>query len=310
MNIKSTLSLAAIFLVLGIVYFATSYRPPEVTKGAALLFEGQNPDIDRIEMDIPGGINIILSRKDGLWNMEKPFEFKADDRYVNNLVTEIQDVYIDGVISNRVERQKEFVVDDTTGVKLRVYSAGKLLYDGVIGRQSSEIGHFYARKAGSKDIEIWRGMLSQEVRRSPNEWRDRTIYRFNVDDIVSISMVEGKITRTLKFENAVWAYSDGGTAKPVDNTKVRNIVGLISNLSGEDFADESDIEEVVKRNFDTTVTFTVRNGDSLTYHVWKPTETYPRWLFRKEGGDMLYRFYDDYGSLLPIEYKDIQPDQS
>ncbi len=304
----STLILAAVFLVLAVVYFATSYRPPEVSLGASLLFEGQKPDIDRIEMTTPDHIQILLTRKNGLWFMEKPFEFKADDRSINNLITEIQDVYIDGVISNRQEAQREFQVD-STGVGLKIFSAGNVLYDGVIGMHSQEIGHFYARRAGLKDIEIWRGMLSQDIRRSPNEWRDRTIFSINQDDVLKIEAVEGKNKSVLQFENSVWVYTENGVQKPVDNTRVRSVVGIISNLSAEDFANEEDIQQVVTRNYDMAVTLTVRNGDVLTYHLWKPTETYIRWLLRKENGDLLYKFYDTYGNLLSLRYEDLQQPQ-
>ena len=304
----STLILAAVFLVLGIIYFTTSYRPPEVAPGASLLFEGNNPDIDCIEITLPNHIGIVLTRKNGLWFMDKPFQFKADDRYINNLVTVIQDVYIDGVISNRPEAQQEFQVD-STGVALKIFSAGNVLYDGVIGKHSQEIGHFYARRAGGRDIEIWRGMLSQDIRRSPDDWRDRTIFSINQDDVLKIEAVEGNNKSTLQFENSVWVYTENGVQKPVDNTRVRSVIGVISNLSAEDFANEDDIQQVVTRNYDMMVTLTVRNGDVLTYHLWNPTEKYTRWLLRKENGDLLYKFYDTYGNLLSLRYEDLQQPQ-
>lgn len=299
--------LGAVFLILLVVYFTTSFRPPEVTKGAEPLFDGAKPDIDRIEIAVPGQGQVILAKREGAWFLEKPFEYKADDRWVNNLVTEIQDVMVDGVVSNREEAQIEFAVTDTTGAGLIISSDGKTLFDGFIGRHSTSVGHTYARKRGSKNIELWRSMLSQDIRREASEWRDRTIYSINQDDIIKIEAVEGKSTRTLVFADTVWVYAENGENKPVDNTKARSLAALIAELQCDDFAGADEIQVVQERNSDVTVTFTVRNGDVHTYHIWKPAEESGRYVMRQEGGELLYRFYQTKGSQLMIDYTRLKP---
>ena len=307
MKNKATIYLGVVFLFLGIIYFVTSYNPPEVTRGAIPLFGDEKPDIDRIDIVDPRGVSVVLVRQDGLWNMEEPFEFKAYDRYVNNFISQLQDTVIDGVISSREDAQVEFAVDDSTGIALKVSNGGNVVFDGIIGKRATDIGHFYVRRRGSNDIELWRGMLSQEVRRSANEWRERSVYSINQDDILGFRAVESEVTRALRFEDSVWVYTENGVEKPVDNTRVRTLVGYIANLNAEDFADENDIQQVVTRDYDIEVTFTVRNGDEHTYHLWRPTESYSRYLMRKENGDLLYRFYVYNGTRLALDYGEMEP---
>ncbi|MFC1512004.1 DUF4340 domain-containing protein [Candidatus Latescibacterota bacterium] len=306
MKNKATISLGVIFFFLVIIYFMTTYHPPEVTKGAVPLFEGNKPDIDRIEVTDTRGVSLILVRQDGLWYMEEPFEFKAYDRYVNNFITMMQNTVIDGIVSSRVDARSQFAVDDSTGFALKVSSGDNVVFDGIIGKYASDIGHCYVRRRGSNDIELWRGILSQEVRRNANEWRDRSIYSINQDDILRIEAVEGEVTRTLRFEDSVWVYTEEGVERQVDNTRVRSLVGYIANLNAEDFADENDIQQVITRDYDIEVTFTVRNGDEHTYHLWRPTESYARWLMRERDGDLLYRFYAYNGTRLSIDYGEIE----
>jgi hypothetical protein len=307
MKNKTTILLGIVFVVLLVVYFATSFHPPEVTKGSEPLFEGTKPDIDRIEINTPGQGQTILAKREGAWYIEKPFEYKADDRFVNSLVQEIQDVMIDGIVSDREEAQAKYAVTDTTGAGLIVYSGGKTVFDGIVGKRSENIGYSYARRRGKKNIELWRSMLAQEIRRDAFEWRDRTIYSINQDDIIKIEAVEGKTTRTLVFADTVWVYTENGTKKPVDNTKARSFAALVAELQCDDFAGPEEIQAIQERNFDAAITFTVRNGDVHTYHIWKPVQENGRYVMRPEGGDLLYRFYQTKGSQLMVDYERLKP---
>jgi hypothetical protein len=150
-------------------------------------------------------------------------------------------------------------------------------------------------------------MLAQDIRREAADWRDRTIYSINQDDIIKIEAVEGKTTQTLVFADTVWVYTENGQIKPVNNTNARSFAAVIAELQCDDFAGPDEIQTVQERNFDVAVTFTVRNGDVNTYHIWKPLQENGRYVMRKENGELLYRFYQAKGKQLVIDYERLKP---
>ena len=307
MKNKSTMILGAVFLLLVVIYLLTSLNPREVTKGATLLFEGVRPDIDKVEFNSVKRGHIVLEKKNGLWFLTEPFEYKAYDSDVETMISQLLETLDDGVVSSRVDAQDEYSVGDSTGTLVKVYSAGELLLDAVVGRQSRDIGHTYARIAGSNDIRLWRGMFSQEVIKEADGWRDKMLFSFNRDDIITVEATEGNDTRILAFPDSMWVYTENGEEKPVDHNKVSSFVGLIAELKCDAFASGDDIPRAASKEPDVKVTFTVRNGDRHSFNVWRPDEDNTRYLVRKENGDILYRFYSYRGSQLPIDYEKLKP---
>jgi len=307
MKNKSTMILGAVFILLVVIYLVTSLNPREVTKGAVLLFEGMKPDIDKVEFNSAKRGHIILEKKNGLWFITEPFEYKAYDTDVESMISELLDTLVDGVVSSRADAQDEYSAGDSTGTSVKVYSAGELLLDAIVGRQSREIGHTYARRAGSNDIELWRGMFSQEVIKEADGWRDKMLFSFNRDDIITIEASEGNDTRMLALPDTMWVYAENGIEKPVDQQKAAYFSGLIAELRCDAFAFGDDIPRAASNDPDIQVTFTVRNGDRHSFDVWRPDENITHYLVRKENGDILYRFNSYRGSQLPVDYEKLKP---
>lgn len=306
MKNKTTVTLGIIFLLLVVIYLVTSLNPREVTKGAVPLFDKARSDIDRIEFDSTRRGHIVLEKQNETWYITEPFEYKAYDTDVEGMLYILFNTLVDGVVSSRVEAHDQFSVGESTGTSFKLYSAGDLILDTIIGRQSENIGHTYARRRGSNDIELWRGMISQEVIKEAESWRDKTLYSYNMNDIISIEAVEAGQTRMLAFPDSVWNYTENGEEKPVDQTKVRSLTSLIAVLRCDAFASGNDIPRAASKDPEVRVTFTIRNGDRHSFDVWKPDEDFNRYLVRKVDGDILYSFYDYRGSQLVIDYEKLK----
>jgi hypothetical protein len=312
MKNKSTIILGVTFLVLVVIYLFTSLNPREVTRGAAPLFEGEKPDIDKIEINSIIRGHIVLEKQNGLWYLKEPFEYKAYDAGVRTMLTMLVDTVVDGVVSSNVDAHEQYLVSDSTGTSFKAYSVGELLLDVIIGTHSRNIGQGYARRAGSNDIELWRGMITQEVIREADEWRDREIYSYNEDDIINVEAVEADQTRTLALSDTVWAYTENGAEKTVDQNKVKSFARLLAKLQCDALASAEDINKVISKDPEIKVTFTVRNGNKLSFDLWKPDEEdrNKRYFLRKENGDLLYRFYPFRGTQLCIDYEILKPAES
>lgn len=308
MKNKTPLILGGIFLVLVILFLATSINPPERTKGATPLFKGEKPEIDKLEIVSPTNGRIVVEKQDGIWNITEPVNYRASDASVGVTINTLRDLVVDGVVSSRAESQDQFEVTDDKGAKLKVYSGGNLVLDAIVGKQAIDMSHTYARLAGNNDIYLWRGMVKSQVDRDPNDWRDKTIYGFNDSDIMSITSISGGTTKTLTLDNNLWVYKENGAEKPVEQQNVKDLVKLIATLQCDAFADERDIPRVASNDPDTRVTFTVRNGDSHAFDIWTPGEQDAgRYLVRKENGDEVFRFYRYRGEQLGVVYDRLKP---
>ena len=307
MKSKSTVILGVVFLVLVALYLVTSINPPEVTQGASSLFGDERPDIDKIEFNSARRGHIVLEKRSGQWFMDEPFEYKAYDSDVEFLISELLDTLIDGVVSSRPEAHDQYSVGDSTGTAFKAYSAGELVLEAIVGRQSRDIGHTYVRRTGSDDVELWRNMISQEMFKEADAWRDKMLYSFNRDDITSIVAREGSTTRTLALPDSIWVYTENGVEKPVDYGKATMLAALIAEMKCDTFGSGDDMPRVAGNQPDINVTFTVRNGDSHSFDLWSADEDFNRYLVRKKDGDMLYCFYKYRGSQLGIDYEQLRP---
>ena len=311
MKNKSTLILGAVFLVLVIIFMITSYKPREVTKGAVPLFEGEKPLIDKIEITNPKKGKVVLENKNSIWYITQPFEYKASNVTVEQTITGLLGIDVDDpAISNREETFDKFDVGDSTGISLKVYGSGNLVLDAVVGKHTVDLTHTYARMAGSSDVALWRGLFARQIDREADDWRDKIIFSFNTDDILSVKVAEGKNVREITLSDSTWVYTENGKRNEIDQAKAKKFVGLIAALSCDTFADENDIPRAAEKQPDTRVSFTVRNGDTHSFDVWSPGEKdNNRYLVREVDGKVLFRFYKYRGEQLVMKYDGIKPDE-
>ncbi len=310
MKNKTTLMLGGVFLVLVALYFATSFRPKEVTQGAVPVFKNGLPNIDKLEVLNPKADNVTLEKQAEVWNITQPVNYKADPQMIQQAMDALRNTLVDEIVSSSPERQGYFGVADSTALNVKVYSGGKLELDALIGRFTPDLSHTYVRLRGSNDIAIWRGVMSRAFNLNLDNWRDRNIFSFNGEDITSIKAVSRFTTRELSLSDTTWVYTENGREMPINQTKGRQIVAMIASLTCDSFGSDEDIPRAGSTAPDTRVSFTVRNGDTHAFDLWTPRsdEDKGRYLVRKENGDMLFRFYEFRGSNLPLNYEKLKPD--
>lgn len=309
MKNKTTMIYGAIFVLLVLIFMVTSYNPREVTKGAVALFEGVKPIVDKIEIESAKNGKVVLEKRNNIWWITVPFEYKASNVTVEQTITVMLGLKQDGVISTREETREQVKVDESNGISFKVYSSGNIIMDAIVGKFTVDLSHTYARMAGSDEIVLWRGLFSRQIDREPSDWRDKGIYSFNPDDIMSITITEGKTIRAFDLSDSTWIYTENGKEKEIDPAKVKRSVNLIASLKCDTFADENDIPRVAEKDSDTLVSFTVRNGDTHSFDIWTPGENdNNRYLVREVDGAVLFRFYKYRGEQLVMKYDDIKPD--
>lgn len=310
MKSKSTLILGGVFVLLGVIYLVTSYNPREKTKGAIPLFtDVVKPVIDKLEINSTKNGIVVLEKRNSIWYITSPFDYKASNVAVEQTITGMLGISVDGQISSRPEAREKFNVSDSKGISLKAYSSGNLVLDVIIGKHTVDLTHTYARLRDSDEIVIWRGLFARQIDKDADDWRDKNIYSFNADDIMNIKVTSGKDSRELALSDTTWVYTDNDKEKPVEMSKLKQFVNLIATLSCDTFASEDDIPRAAEKEPDTLVSFTVRNGDTHSFHVWTPgEEDNNRYLVREIDGEVLFRFYNYRGSQLIMDYEKLKPD--
>jgi hypothetical protein len=309
MKNKTPLVFGGVFLALVAIYFVTSFRPSEVTRGADPIFKDGLPDIDKVEVLNPRGENVTLERANESWNITSPITYKADPQIMTDVMNTLRESMVDEIISSNVGQQPNFGVSDSTAINLKVYSAGKIVLDVLIGKFTPDLYHTYVRPRNSNDIAIWRGALFRVFNRGIDQWRDRAIYSFNPQDITSVKAVEGRNTRQLTLSDTTWVYTENGRELPIDQNKAQRTAVMLATLSCNSFGADDDIPRAGSTPPDTKVIFTVRNGDTHSFDLWSPkTEAdRGRYLIRTEKADVLFRLYESGGMRPSITYDQIKP---
>jgi hypothetical protein len=309
MKNKTTLILGGVFLVLVIFYFLTSFHPREITEGATPLFKGAAPTFDKIEIINPKGDHIVMEKQNDVWNITSPITYRVAPQLIQQMIEGFPTVMIDGVVSSDPNEKPRFGVEDSVAVRFIATSGGKPVLDIIIGKFAPDLSHTYVRRSGKDDIELWRGIFARLIVRDTDEWRDRTIFNFSPGDITSMKVENGKLVQQLTLSDSTWTYTENGKPRPVDQGRLKDYVKQIATLMCDAFAEGDDIPRAGSVKPDIHVSFTIRNGDVHAFDLWTPKKESDamRTLLRKDGGDILFRFYESRGKQLPLDYLDIEP---
>jgi hypothetical protein len=293
--------MGGLFAVLLVLYLATSLNPPERTTGAEPFFKTP-PNITRLEISKPDGSRIIIQELNGLWDIIQPIQYPASLGMVQAMILSLRDAVVDDILTDDPKRFSEFGLEDNMGTVLNVYNEDELVLDVVIGKHATHMGHTYVRESGFNEVMLWRGLYSQISMRTPDDWRDTTIFTYNPEDVVSISTVKAGSSRTLVNEGTAWDYTEDGETINAVPAKAFAMAQWFSSLMCDGFPNDADLARVAQAPPVATTSFRVRNGDVNEIEIWAPGETDGgRYLARDVNTGEIYRFYQYNGERLMLE---------
>ncbi len=306
MKNKTPLVMGIVLVLLVIVWASTSLHPPERTTGSSPLFKTA-PEFTRFEFVHPDSTIIELQKIGDEWRLTKPVEYKAFDIVMQYLLQDLGAMMVDGIVTNRPESFPEFGVTEELGTKFRAWAGDKQVLDVIVGKNATHMDHTYVREAGKNDIVFWRGLFSEYSTRQPNDWRDKIIFDYNPEDIITVSTVEGGLTHTLARKDTSWVYTENGKDVGADQSKADTIVQLLAALRGDAFAEPNEFARADGQP-DVVTSFTIRNGDTNSLSIWTPGATdNGRYLVRtNKTGDVLFRFYQYRGEKLVLNRQQVQ----
>jgi hypothetical protein len=137
-------------------------------------------------------------------------------------------------VSTNPEKQKLFQVD-SAGTLVRIYERGAERAAFRVGKQSSSWTETYVRKEGSNDVYATAGVLSSTFARRPKDWRDKTIFKTEREQIKNVTFRYGDTTFTLSFTDSMWRVDSDSAVQ----TSVSTFLGSISSFQTDEFVDSS-----------------------------------------------------------------------
>ena len=191
---KKTLFLLLLFLIIsGITFYLTTKKDSKTT----ILTEQRNfsvtdiNEVYKIFIADRDGKNVTLERKKGYWQLNK--KYKANPNTINNLLATVEKIKIKytppraaikNIINDIATHNIKVEIYGKNNDKLRVYYIG--------GVTNDELGTYMIKEDADEPYVMYlpgfEGSLRVRYMTDEKNWRDKTIFQEQLQDIVSISI--------------------------------------------------------------------------------------------------------------------------
>ena len=205
--------------------------------------------IDRIVISQPEkDTRVELFKKDGNWQVkDKDRYFKADNRKVRSVLTEISALKPQSVAATSSEMWEKYKVADTMGTRVQFKRGDEIKADLILGRinfkmpkqdnqnpymrQQQEI-LMYVRPYEDEYVYVTDGMVKLGLGSKPDDYRQKLLCKINTDDIKSIDFsYPGKSSFTVRKQDQKWLLNDS----PADSAGTVKYIRKLKYVSGNKF---------------------------------------------------------------------------
>lgn len=293
---KKNLILIGILIVLVGAFFLLN-RSDKASQRAHIpddLFAVDSASISKIEIHRPNDPDTVLLEKRGAeWYVTAPVDYPANQTNVENLLSRLGNLNIVTRISSNPENQSQFQVD-STGTAVKVYEANQMKLDFVVGKSSGG-GMTYVRQSDSDDVYSLNTMLSANINRRAQDWRDRMIIEFDSENLQSVTLQQGTevLTVTKSDEGeGIWNLTREGDPEMYygNDTNIQRMVNSLRRFSTLRFVDNPDSAQIAKfAQPDSVVTVQLQDNTSWTLYFEPENEQATQFLVKRaDKGDGTY----------------------
>jgi hypothetical protein len=174
-------------------------------------------------------------------------------------------------------------LDSATARHVTVRAGGKVVLDLLVGSRGPEFEGFYVRRPGEAPSFLLRGRFAEELGRSADDWREKTIAAIGADSITGVTVRLGRSTLTLAKGANGWTL--GGS--PADSAKVARYLGGFASLRAEGFPDPQDLASITFSPAEREVALLGPGGRPLETLTFDSAATGAFWVRTAEG--VIYR---------------------
>jgi hypothetical protein len=245
---QNRLGIATVVLLvlLGLTVWRMNAREAEVKAPAKLeakLPKLERDKLDQIELSSPDKPKVRLVKKGSEWRLAEPLDARADQDAVKSALDKLAELEVTGVAATQPSNHERLEVDEKKGTHVIARADGKVMLDGWIGSYQS--GNSMFRLQGQDLVATVKGSIRYAFSKPVREWRDRTIDKLESKDVREI-VFENKngrfdFVRSGEDWNQVVDKHDKRDKRidPLDQGKLKSIVGTATSLTAADFAEPS-----------------------------------------------------------------------
>jgi hypothetical protein len=286
---KSTLILAGIFVVL-IIAFLLSKRGPQVERGelSSSLAKLDTLTVSRIQIQKPDEA-FTFEKRGEEWMITSPVEYRANQDFIKQMLKTFVELRVEDKRTDNPEKHGSFEVD-TTGTEVTFFAGESKLVCLIIGKTSQDYSHTFVRENASPDVYSVKGVLSGQLDRNLDTWRDKTIFQAEKTDITQLALVYPEDSITLYWTGGNWVMAtDTEDNLSVDQPTVDQMLNTLSNFRASLFPKEEEYAEVSFEKPDFRLDLTTIDGTTTLRMVEEEEQN--RYFVQKEGDPTIFQVY-------------------
>lgn len=215
------------------------------------------PGFDRtkvvtVQVKSPDKGETLLKNDNSVWKViVKDKTYEADAAAMNDLVDSVVKIKSETIASKNPKNFDSFEVTEGKGIEVKIDDgAGKNLAHFFVGKNGPDIFSTYIRAKDSNTVILVPGILKNVFDKELKDWRDKTVFKLNKDDIVEYT-IEGDMTLAMKKDEK----------------------GSWQVLKPEAFAPKKDAAEKVVANFTGVKAVDFPEGKLTEFGLDKPKRT-------------------------------------
>lgn len=252
--------------------------------------EEQSKSVDKITIQKPPGdagkgSEVTLEKQNDKWKVTGPLTATANDTNVTSLVGNLKSLKITEQIDPSKDAYEKFGLADGKALHAVFYKGAEKVAEFWFGENGTR-GQM-TRIAGMDGVFAVKGYSSWLYERELKDWRDRGIFKFEADKVVSVDVqnehgdftfvrdAKDKKKWVGKFKKAKAA---GATVlERFDEAKVNDAINAYKGLNADNFGSDKKAADTGLEKPSATITFTLDDGAKKVLMLGGAAEGSSRW---------------------------------
>jgi len=285
MNLKKISILIGTLAVLLALYYATEtprkvrqkQEPEKLIPG----FDGQK--VAAIVVQSPEKGTATLRNEQGVWHVTSPDvrTYRADAAALDKLLEIVTGLKAETVVSKNPKNFDQYEVTAAKGLDVRLAdSDNRSLASLYVGKSGPDIFSTYVRVKDSDRVVLVGSILKTVFEKELKDWRDKTIFKLNKDDITEYK-VDGTAKLHLKKDAAqAWQVLAPESFAPKKDA-ADDIMRKLAGLKAVDFA-EGPLKDFQLDHPARIITAALKDGTTVALLVGKEKNTYQHFVKPQE----------------------------
>ncbi|MBL7032733.1 MAG: DUF4340 domain-containing protein [Candidatus Delongbacteria bacterium] len=228
---KKTFYLIGLLAVLLLLIFLPDMIPEDrgypVTLGVI-----DTAAVTRIEV-IASDEQLLLEKEGGALVMRQPLDLPLDNYQADRLLAALLNLKVSALTTQKEAQFARYQLTDTLGIQVKVTAGDQVVADFLLGKESSDYQHSYARLTGTNQVlQLSRNLTSTFKQKASNLFR-RELFNIDPAELMLVAVrdpLDSNGNLTLNVAEGNLFTDPRGNTFPADSATVQNYLRQIGRL--------------------------------------------------------------------------------